>query len=35
MCVKFYSEAFKLKAIKQVTDRGYEVKEVVERLGVI
>ena len=29
-----YTEEFKTEAIKQVTDRGYKVREVSERLGV-
>ena len=30
---KRYNEAFKIEAVKQVTDRGYSVAEVAERLG--
>jgi len=30
---KRYSEEFKKEAVKQVTDRGYSVAEVAERLG--
>jgi len=29
-----YTAEFKAEAVKQVTERGYSVKEVVERLGV-
>jgi transposase len=29
-----YTEEFKAEAIKQVTERGYKVKEVSERLGI-
>jgi transposase len=29
-----YTEEFKSEAIKQVTERGYKVKEVSERLGI-
>ena len=29
-----YTEEFKIEAVKQVTDRGYSVKEVAENLGV-
>lgn len=29
-----YTEEFKVEAVKQVTERGYPVKEVAERLGV-
>jgi transposase len=28
-----YTEEFKIEAVKQVTDRGYSVAEVAERLG--
>lgn len=31
---KRYSEEFKIEAVKQVTDRGYKVIEVADRLGV-
>ena len=30
---KRYTEEFKLEAVKQVTERGYSVAEVAERLG--
>ena len=30
---KRYTEEFKKEAVKQVTDRGYSVAEVAERLG--
>ena len=33
MTSKRYSEEFKIEAVKQVTDRGYSVIEVAERLG--
>ena len=29
-----YSDAFKIDAVAQVTERGYSVKEVAERLGI-
>jgi transposase len=29
-----YTEEFKSEAVKQVTDRGYDVREVADRLGV-
>ena len=29
-----YTEEFKAEAIKQVTERGYKVQEVSERLGI-
>lgn len=29
-----YTEEFKIEAVKQVTERGYSVKEVAENLGV-
>ena len=29
-----YTEEFKAEAIKQVTERGYKVREVSERLGI-
>lgn len=29
-----YTEEFKRDAVAQITDRGYSVKEVAERLGV-
>ena len=32
--VKRYTEEFKIEAVKQVTDRGYSVNEVAERLGI-
>ena len=31
---KRYTEEFKIEAVKQVTDRGYSVQEVAERLGI-
>lgn len=34
MSGKRYTEEFKIEAIKQVTDRGYKIGEVAERLGV-
>ncbi len=34
MSGKRYSEEFKIEAVAQVTDRGYSVSEVAERLGV-
>ena len=34
MSSKRYTEEFKIEAVKQVTERGYPVKEVAERLGV-
>jgi len=34
MSGKRYSEEFKIEAVKQVTDRGYKLREVAERLGV-
>lgn len=34
MSGKRYPEEFKLEAVKQVTERGYTVREVAERLGV-
>jgi transposase len=33
MTSKRYTEEFKIEAVKQVTDRGYSVAEVAERLG--
>jgi transposase len=33
MSSKRYSTEFKMEAIKQVTERGYTVKEVADRLG--
>ncbi len=33
MTSKRYTEEFKVEAVKQVTDRGYSVIEVAERLG--
>ena len=33
MTGKRYTEEFKIEAIKQVTDRGYSVADVAERLG--
>jgi transposase len=29
-----YTEEFKIEAVKQVTERGYSVNEVAERLGI-
>jgi len=34
MSAKRYTEEFKIEAVKQVTDRGYKIGEVAERLGV-
>jgi len=34
MTGKRYTEEFKIEAVKQVTERGYSVAEVAERLGV-
>ena len=34
MSYKRYPEEFKIEAVKQVTDRGYKISEVAERLGV-
>ena len=34
MSSKRYTEEFKIEAVKQVTERGYSVREVAERLGV-
>ena len=34
MSGKRYPEEFKIEAVKQVTDRGYKIAEVAERLGV-
>jgi len=34
MSRKRYTEEFKIEAVKQVTDRGYTVGEVADRLGV-
>lgn len=31
---KRYTEEFKIEAVKQITDRGYPVQEVAERLGI-
>jgi transposase len=33
MTSKRYTEEFKIKAVKQITDRGYSVAEVAQRLG--
>ena len=33
MTSKRYTEEFKIEAVKQVTERGYSVAEVAERLG--
>lgn len=34
MSNKRFTEEFRIEAVKQVTERGYPVKEVSERLGV-
>lgn len=34
MSGKRYPEEFKIEAVKQVTERGYSISEVAERLGV-
>ena len=34
MSGKRYPEEFKVEAVKQVTERGYKVREVAQRLGV-
>jgi len=34
MSSKRYPEEFKIEAVKQVTDRGYKIVEVADRLGV-
>lgn len=34
MSGKRYSEEFKIEAVRQVTDRGYKVSDVAQRLGV-
>ena len=34
MSGKRYAEEFKIEAVKQVTDRGYKIGEVADRLGV-
>jgi len=34
MSGKRYTEEFKIEAVKQVTDRGYKIAEVSDRLGV-
>ena len=34
MSGKRYTDEFRIEAVKQVTDRGYKVGEVAERLGV-
>lgn len=34
MSGKRYPEEFKIEAVKQVTDRGYKIGEVAQRLGV-
>ena len=31
---KRYTQEFKIEAVKQITERGYSVAEVVERLGI-
>lgn len=31
---KRYTEEFKIEAVKQITDRGYSVSDVADRLGV-
>lgn len=33
MSSKRYTEEFKIEAVKQVTERGYSVREVADRLG--
>ncbi len=34
MSGKRYTEEFKIEAVKQITERGYAVSEVAERLGI-
>lgn len=34
MSSKRYTEEFKIEAVKQITERGYLVSEVAERLGI-
>jgi transposase len=34
MANRKYSDEFRIEAVKQITERGYSVKEVSERLGV-
>ena len=34
MSGKRYPEEFKIEAVKQITDRGYKISEVADRLGV-
>ena len=34
MSGKRYTEEFKIEAVKQVTDRGYKIVEVAQRLGI-
>ncbi|WP_159093416.1 transposase, partial [Xanthomonas fragariae] len=34
MSSKRYTDEFKIEAVRQVTDRGFKVAEVAERLGV-
>jgi len=34
MSGKRYPDEFKIEAVRQVTDRGYPVKEVAEHLGI-
>src|SRR3970040_2087796 len=34
MSSKLYTEAFKVEAVKQVTDRGHSVADVASRLGI-
>ena len=34
MSGKRYTDEFKIEAVKQVTERGYKIAEVAERLGV-
>lgn len=34
MSGKRYTDEFKIETVRQVTDRGYPVSEVAERLGV-
>jgi transposase len=34
MSGKRYTEELKIEAVKQVTDRGYKISEVADRLGI-
>lgn len=34
MSSKRYTEEFKIEAVKQVTDRGFSIREVADRLGI-